>query len=91
MEQFVLMLKEALNNPANRADIISAFQKDIWNTKAGGEPNEAFTILKELAYDLDFYQPDPALRKEDASYYGEERLVEEIADALKRIEAVGQR
>jgi hypothetical protein len=88
MEHYLSMLKEILNTHSKRADLISAFQSEIWNAKASGKPNEVLNVLKELAYDLDFYQPDPALRQEDASYYGDERLVEEINAALKTIEAL---
>jgi|KBSMisStaDraftv2_1062788.scaffolds.fasta_scaffold278157_1 hypothetical protein len=40
-----------------------------------------------LAYDLDFYEPDPAARAEDASFFAEDRALQEIAGAFRRINA----
>lgn len=62
-----------------RKRLISEFQKLVW-----GDPNSN-EILSELAYDLDFYEPDEALRREDSSYYGDERLEEEIKSTLQRL------
>ena len=42
-------------------------------------------ILADLAYDLDFYVSDPSRRREDASYYGEERLIREIRESLTKL------
>lgn len=42
-------------------------------------------ILCEFAYDLDFYVSNLEHRKEDPSYYGDERLNEEIASIIKKL------
>ncbi len=42
-------------------------------------------VLKVLAYDLDFYEPDPNLRAESAAYYGNQRVEQEIITALEKI------
>jgi hypothetical protein len=46
------------------------------------EENE---MLSALAYDLDFYEPDEALRKQEPSYYGDERLEAEIKSVLRKL------
>lgn len=73
------ILEKILLDKINRMKLINEFQELIWNESS---PNE---ILSELAYDLDFYEPDPELRKEDSSYYGDERLEEEIKSTLYKI------
>jgi hypothetical protein len=44
---------------------------------------DVLNILDELAYDLAFYVADPALRNQDPSYYGDERLVKEVETTLR--------
>jgi hypothetical protein len=44
--------------------------------------------LNEFAYDLDFYVSDPDQRKEVPSYYGDERLSEEVASVIKKLDQV---
>lgn len=71
-----------------RKKLIEEFQEKIWNDESNPD-NPASEILSELAYDLDFYEPNEKLRSEDFSYYGDERLREEITSALRKLEAVG--
>jgi len=87
MEHLTSMLKEAVKNPARRQSLIATFQREVWNLEKVEKPDRVREVLQELAYDFDFYVPDPALRREDPSYYGDERLVEEIEAALRRLKA----
>lgn len=79
------ILKEILSDKTNRKQLIKQFQQSIWD-KEEMEGNEVDEILSELAYDLDFYEPDNELRKESPSYYGDDRLEAEIQSALQKIE-----
>jgi len=81
------ILEEILTNKNQRKELIDDFQKKIWEQQNYYTSNEVInSILSELAYDLDFYEPNEEWRKEDPSYYGEERLEQEIKDALRKIE-----
>lgn len=73
------ILKKILSEKFNRKQLIKEFQELIWN----GELSEDET-LSQLAYDLDFYEPDDSLRKEDSSYFGDKHLEEEINEVLKK-------
>ena len=73
------ILERILNNALNRKELIKEFQNLIWNDE------ESIDILKDLAYDLDFYEPNEILRKEDPSYYGDERLEKEIKEVLQKL------
>jgi hypothetical protein len=73
------ILKKILQDKQNRIGLIKELQKAIWNDDNANE------ILSELAYDLDFYEPHEERRKEDASYYGDERLEKEIKTAMKKL------
>jgi hypothetical protein len=73
------ILEKILREVGNRKNLISEFQELIWN-----DPNSN-DIFINLAYELDFYEPNVELRKEDASYFGDERLEEEIIEALNKL------
>lgn len=73
------LLEKILTDKSNRKQLVSEFQELIWNDENASE------ILSELAYDLDFYEPDENLRRQDQSYYGDERLEEEIKSALQKL------
>jgi hypothetical protein len=74
------ILEQILSDKSNRKQLIKEFQKQVWHNEDLG--NE---ILSELAYDLDFYEPDSTLRAEDASYYGDDKLEQEIKSVLKKL------
>jgi hypothetical protein len=65
----------------HRHELIQKFQRACWDNSTASE-SAVWDRLRELAYDLDFYEPDQHKRQEDASFYGDERLVMEIRDVL---------
>ncbi len=75
------ILEKIFTDKLNRKRLVSDFQKLIWNDENSNE------ILSELAQDLDFYEPNEELRKESSSYYGDDRLEEEIKSAIQRLKA----
>lgn len=88
-DQIIESLRGATLEPAKLPEAISAFQTMVWNSEEWEShySNDAAEVLRELAYDLDFYEPDAAMRAEDASYYGTERAIDQITAALKKITA----
>lgn len=74
------ILEKILTDKLNRKQLISEFQELIWNDENANE------LLSELAYDMDFYEPNEKLRKENPSYYGDERLEEEIKSAIQKVQ-----
>ena len=67
-----------------RTELIKSFQNEVWDDES--IKYEAINeILSELAYDLDFYEPNEEWRKEDPSYYGNDRLKKEITQAIKKL------
>lgn len=77
------ILVQILQDKKNRDNLIKKFQEEIWNNDNANE------ILSELAYDLDFYEPNEDWRKENSSYYGDERLEQEIKLALEKLKSKG--
>lgn len=81
-------LKQILNSDGReRSRLIEEFQQSVWSDKELGP--EIRDVLLTLAYDLNFYESNSKTRSEDASYYGDGRLHEEIITALERLESYG--
>ncbi len=83
------LLQAATLEPAKLSEAIRALQALVWKSREwdSGLPTEMVEALADLAYDLDFFEPDPAARAEDPSYFAEDRALQEIAGALRRINA----
>ena len=73
------ILEKILSDRPNRKILIEQCQELIWNADGPAD------ILKNLAYDLDFYEPDHALRKENHSYYDEHDLEKEITITIQKL------
>ncbi|MBK9168353.1 MAG: hypothetical protein IPM24_12910 [Bryobacterales bacterium] len=81
------LLQQALSDRTERAAAIKALQNYIFEspTPVPGANAEQWRILNDLAYDLDYYEPDPQDRQEDPTFYGEERVEAEIREALEKL------
>ena len=80
------LLNTALRDECRREQAISSFQRIVWAGVPADVPEALADILRELAYDLDYFESNDAWRAEDRSYYGPERLEVEIRNAIARIE-----
>ena len=89
IEKLVIILLETLRYREQRKQLIEAFQKQVWNGTEHLPEGPVSEILEDLAYDLDYHVAAPDLRREDASYYGDERLELEIRTALSRLKDSG--
>ena len=81
-------LRAAITAPALLPGAIAALQELVWHNNhwETGLSAAAVETLGDLAYDLEYYVADPIARAEDPSYFGEERAIEEINNALARID-----
>lgn len=73
------ILYKILVDKRNRRELISKFQEMIWDAEVKND------LLSQLAYDLDFYEPDKKLRIEDNSFYGDIELENLIEEVLQKI------
>ena len=86
--QVIELLQAAKLEPARLSEAIKALQAMVWKSQGWDSdvPADVVQVLRDLAYDLDFYEPDAVARAEDASYFAEDRAIQEIVDALGRID-----
>jgi hypothetical protein len=87
----ILNLLEKLSHDAELDPaLVRDFQERIWNTKpVPGQTDRILEVLSELAYDLDFWEPDPAKRREDPSFFDDARARAEIQRAIERLRGEG--
>lgn len=79
------MLEEALRGEPRRGELIRNFQDKVWNSDPAPNEEWAWRLLKDLAYDLDYYEPDVTARESESSYFGDERCREHLTFALKEL------
>jgi hypothetical protein len=89
LQNIIAMLVDALLHPEERKRLIHDFQKTIWSKSQPLIEEKILEVFRDLAYDLDFYEPDPKKRAEDPSYYGDDRAVEEIRSTLEELKKEG--
>jgi len=67
---------------------IFEFQRVVWNSSewSDGLAPDTVDVIRELAYDLDFYELDSTARLEDQSFFGAERAIKLIREALAAIQ-----
>lgn len=81
-----ILLNDALiSSREERILIIKEFQHGVWEDDSIEDEN-INDILTDAAYIFDFYEPNEEWRKEDPAYYGDERLIKEITQALQKLE-----
>ena len=85
LAEFVQILGEISKIPENCQSLIKQFQNLIWEEKDLRVSTEELTILKDLAYDLDFFEPNLEIRREDGSFFDEGKLKAEIIKGLKKL------
>jgi hypothetical protein len=87
--ELTALLHEALNQKGRRAELVRSFQTSVWNSSRPGDEDPVWRILRDLAFDLDFYEADSTRRSQSSTYYGDARLEREIDWALRKLRRLG--
>jgi hypothetical protein len=76
------------DSPDGLMGTIFEFQRVVWGSSEwrNGLAPDAADVIRDLAYDLDFYEPDSTARLEERSLFGAERAIELIREALATIQ-----
>jgi hypothetical protein len=92
LEKMLGLLTKALRNTSSRKETVNEFLRCYFENELPIQRSvgpEAFDILGDLFVDLHYFVADPALRAADPSYYGDERLEQEIGTALRLLSQLG--
>jgi hypothetical protein len=87
IDSFIRLLQSLLDQPCDLPAGIPRLQQQIWNATPHAKSSPQWEVLEELAYDLDYYQPDPRIRSENKSFYGDERALAEIKSTLLKLQS----
>jgi hypothetical protein len=88
LKALLTILVDALSVSLGRGKLIAEFQRKVWDEQPDA-PDPVLSVLKELAYDLDFYEAAPKIRDEDMTFFGNERLETEIKAAFGKLRNLG--
>jgi len=84
VETLIKILSEAAADRARLVPTIAEFQRVMWGDEAEG-PENILEVLRDLAIDLDYYEPNPAWRAEDPSFVDDDEAVKRIREALSKV------
>lgn len=84
--ELVARLREILRHDKVPLEQVRAFQEALWESPDTDDDQVRWDLLVELATDFEYYVPSPDLRREHPTYFGDERLVEEIRSTLEKLE-----
>jgi len=70
---------------SDKLEYIMSFQKEVFNNETVIDEN-LDDVLSDLAYDLDFYEPNDERRKRNSSLRSEQYIDELIGEAIEKIE-----
>lgn len=78
----MVLLGRIASAPTERTANIRRFQDAVWSGAELIGDETLDSILRDVAYDLDMYEPDSARRSEDLSLYGDTKLELAVRVAL---------
>lgn len=67
---------------------VSTIQERVWSLEGEWPSETAEEVLRDLAYDLEYFEADPTVRAESTEYYGPSRALEEIRAALEKLSGI---
>jgi hypothetical protein len=83
----IRLLELAMADRPGLAEHIARFLSLIWEGPKLPEGDRRGNLLADLAWDLEFFEPDPAFRKE-GGFFGEMRAIQEIDSTLTALRGV---
>ena len=92
LEKLLGLLAKALRDTSSRKATIDEYlrcyhESELLIKRSIGQ--DAYDVLADLNVDLHYFVADPAWRAQDPSYYGDERLEQEIGTAFRRLSELG--
>jgi hypothetical protein len=83
------LLESAVRDLARLSSAVAEFQAAV---RSASDDDLVMTpdqreLIRDLAYDLDYFEPDASLRAESSSYFGADGAIDEIRQALEKLRA----
>ena len=77
------LIEAALADEMILQSSVNALQDYIWENVPPPPEDQAASKFYDLAYDLDWFEPDTIARHQDSSLYGEQKVREMLTQSLK--------
>ena len=78
------MLMDISRTAESRREAVANFQKEVWNLTDSSADFPELRILRDLALELDYYQPDATVLK-DNGRSGDQELEAKIGVVIKKL------
>jgi hypothetical protein len=88
LNDVLTLLREVGNATSYRRQLVFRFQQIVWHDLPTDAGEEVAEILRDLALDLAYYEPNPLFRAESPEFVDDRRAEEEIAAAIAAIESL---
>jgi len=82
------LLRDITATEADVPELVKAFAAAYWQADGRGEipeGDERWTLLGDLALDLEYYEPNPVWRVEEPCYYDDAEAVRRVSEALVQL------
>jgi hypothetical protein len=92
IDKILGLLTKVLRESSSRKETVKEFKQYYHGIEVvvrRSIQHDVLDILDELVYDLGFYVADPAVRAQDPSYFGDERLLREVESTLRLLSQAG--
>lgn len=83
IKEIIQILETTAGEPSRLRETISRLQKLVWTSSS--LPMGVVEELRALAYDLDYFEPDPTRRGEDPSFIDQDTAIAEISQTIARL------
>jgi hypothetical protein len=67
---------------------LKEFQLKVLNSEVISKNANVENLIRELAYDLDYYEQDEKKRQEEPSFFGDEKAVELVIEAYNKLRQI---
>lgn len=91
MAAILPLLDDIIQNPEKGLENVRKFQKRMGEIEEdpSDEDELLWEELRDLVYDLAYYEPDERVRRSDPSLYGEDRMKEKVLSVIVKIRKSG--
>ena len=83
------LMDRMLESSEELDELIRNFQGIVWDV-AHNDEDKAWRVIRDLAYDLDFYEPDPMRRALDYSFYDKDGALKKITEAKDKLKELNE-
>lgn len=83
VEQIIQLLYRALEQRTQRLELVETLVRAVSDHR---EKEPQWEVLRDLAWDLSYYNPSEDDGAKDGAYYGDDRFDREVAEALLKLD-----